>query len=412
MGAFNGQLKSNEIFAALYNMIISQQVFADNIKGTNSQLVDKAKVDGTLFGDTKLFYAADALETAPWGNDAEATNLLALHRPGEPETQAITLDIFRQISLTVDNYLSKRAWGDEGAFGQFNSVMLGWIGDTKKIYDSTIYNTFIGNAKSTTGKQFIKLDLAGARENASTEEEANRLEGVTLAQFIADLIVEMTDVNRDFNDYGFIRSYSEDEIKVIWNAKYVNKITKIDLPTIFHNDNLVKKLGEDKLPARYFGRAIAAGDKGSGKVIGSDGTYDSSKGTIRVLDEMDITLTSNITADAPRRVIVNGKRKNVKAGETIASGSVVHFFAADTIINGLTVKTNGDFEENQVYIEDAKVICKITTKLPPYMSAFEVGTSFFNPKSLTENHYLTFGRNTLEYLKNYPFITIRDEAVS
>ena len=42
------------------------------------------------------------------------------------------------------------------------------------------------------------------------------------------------------------------------------------------------------------------------------------------------------------------------------------------------------------------------------MSAFEVGTSFFNPKSLTENHYLTFGYNTLEYLKNYPFITVSE----
>lgn len=34
-------------------------------------------------------------------------------------------------------------------------------------------------------------------------------------------------------------------------------------------------------------------------------------------------------------------------------------------------------------------------------------TSFFNAKSLTENHYLTFGHNTLEYLKNYPMITVR-----
>ena len=73
------------------------------------------------------------------------------------------------------------------------------------------------------------------------------------------------------------------------------------------------------------------------------------------------------------------------------------------------------FEENRMvaieggeaYKEDDKVICKVLVKLPPYMSAFEVGTSFFNPKSLTENHYLTFGHNTLEYLKNYPFITVK-----
>jgi hypothetical protein len=40
------------------------------------------------------------------------------------------------------------------------------------------------------------------------------------------------------------------------------------------------------------------------------------------------------------------------------------------------------------------------------MSAFEVGTSFFNARSLTSNHYLTFGHNTLERLVDKPFITV------
>jgi len=48
MAAFNGSLRTNEIFAALYNMIISQQVFADNI-GKHQTLVDKAKVDGSMW---------------------------------------------------------------------------------------------------------------------------------------------------------------------------------------------------------------------------------------------------------------------------------------------------------------------------------------------------------------------------
>lgn len=64
MGAFNGTLNSNEIFAGMYNMIISQQVFADNIKGTKSDLVDMAKVDGSMYGDTKLYYATDALTSS------------------------------------------------------------------------------------------------------------------------------------------------------------------------------------------------------------------------------------------------------------------------------------------------------------------------------------------------------------
>ena len=369
-------LNQNKIFAALYNQIISIDTFADNIKGTYSELVDKARVDGGLYGDTKVYLSTDVLKSAPWGNDAEATNLLALHRPPQPKTQTITLDTFRQICLTVDNYLTKQAFATEGAFSQFNSAIQAWIRDTKKIYDSTTYNAFIGTAASDLATQNKTVGLAAIAANANSEEEKNRLEAQGIAQFLADLFVEMEDVSRDFNDNQFLRSVAEGDIKVIWNAKYLNKITKIDLPTIFHNDGLVAKLTDYKLPSRYFGRALEESDFGSGKVIGTDGLYDSTKGTIRAKCEFDY--------------------------------NNVHYFAGDALAtSGTYIGVVGGLEASNVYLEDGDIICKIVTKLPPYMSAFEVGTSFFNPKSLTENHYLTFGHNTLAYLKNYPFITVK-----
>lgn len=342
--AFNGQLKSNEIFSALYNMIISQEVFADNIS-QHQTLVDKARVDGGLYGDTKLYYATDALKSAPWGNDAEATNLLALHRPPAPECQEIVLDQFRQICLTVDQYLTKRAWMAEGAFSSFNGVMLGWMRETKRIYDGTLYNVFIGTTKSAKAAQNVTVTTgAGAQE---------------IAEKLANLIVEMGDYSRDFNDYGFLRSYTEGEIKVIWNSKYVNKIKKIDLPAIFHKEGLMDKFEEEILPSRYFGTVNGA------KVATSSNT-----GQYRSVVEKDYGST--------------------------------HVFPGDVIPAGFEIA------KGEGYLVDEKVICKVLVKLPPYMSAFEVGTSFFNPKSLTENHYLTFGYNTLEYLKNYPFITVSE----
>lgn len=342
--AFNGQLKSNEIFSALYNMIISQEVFADNIS-KHQTLVDKARVDGGLYGDTKLYYATDALKSAPWGNDAEATNLLALHRPPAPECQEIVLDQFRQICLTVDQYLTKRAWMAEGAFSSFNGVMLGWMRETKRIYDGTLYNVFIGTTKSAKAAQNITVTAgAGAQQIAET---------------LANLIVAMGDYSRDFNDYGFLRSYTEGEIKVIWNSKYVNKIKKIDLPTIFHKEGLMDKFEEEILPARYFGT-----------VNGAQVATSSNTGQYRSVVEKDYGAT--------------------------------HVFPGDVIPAGVVIA------KGEGYLVDEKVICKVLVKLPPYMSAFEVGTSFFNPKSLTENHYLTFGYNTLEYLKNYPFITVSE----
>ena len=364
MPNYGGQLNTNEIFSAIYNMIISQQVFADNIKGTNASLVDAARVDGSLYGDTKLYYATDVLKSAPWGNDAEATNLLALHRPKAPSCQAITLDIFRQISLTVDNYLSKRAFSTEGAFSSFNSVMLGWIRDTKRVYDATTYNAFVGTEETNEGKQEVTITVS---EVAGNPEATNRLEAQTIAQGLADVIVELEDVSRDYNDYGYLRSYNSDDFKYIWNAKFVNKITKLDLPTIFNKD-IMDKFAQYKLPARYFG-------------VVNDATVTSSNGTtIRSLVEQDVVDSSSVTH---------------------------HLFAGDIIPENVTLASTGTIVYPS-YTEDDTIAFKIVHKDSiPYMSAFEVGTSFFNPKSLTENHYLTFGHNTLAHLKNYPLITAR-----
>ena len=361
---FNGQLKANEIFGALFNMIISQQVFADNVSETKSTLVDMARVDGSLYGDTKLYYATDALKSAPWGNDAEATNLLAINRPDAPKCQAITIDVFRQISLTIDNYLSKRAWGDETAFASFNSVMLGWIGDTKRIYDATTYNAFIGTAESSVGRQKIDVDVTTAAGDA-TGEAAARIKAGVIGEAIANLLVDLTDVSRDFNDYSFIRSYNVDDLVFVWNSAAVSELEKRDLPTIYHKE-ILDKFAQHTLPARYFGTKNASSTAGNGS-------------TVRSLIEQDVPPTSG-------------------------SGAKKHVFAGDLIPSGYTAAANTS------YTTDAKILFKVMHKNSvPYMSAFEVGTSFFNPKSLTENHYLTFGHNTLDYLANYPMITVREK---
>lgn len=387
-------LNSNEIFSSIANMIISQEVFADNL-GKHQTLVDKARVDGGLFGDKKLYYSTDVLKSHAWGNDSEASNLLSLDRPGDPKVQDITLDVFRQIRLTVDNYLSKRAWADEGAFSAFNSVMLGWMRETKRVYDGTLYNCYIGATETSTGKQIKSIDLgtgSGHPLYNLTGVEKEQMEAMLIAQGLADLFVEMGDYSRDFNDNQFLRSYADEAIKVIWNAKYVNKIRKIDLPTIFHKDGLVEKFEEEVLPARYFGVVITSANVASysastpaaGKPIDSDDDsyvpgVGHANGCIRAMVEKDVTV----------------------------SATAYHVFPGDEIPAGATIKSGGTFELGEVYIEKADVICKVLVKLPPYMSAFEVGTSFFNPRSLTENHYLTFGHNTLEYLANYPFITVK-----
>lgn len=389
MPAFSGSLNTNAIFAMIYNMIISQIVFADNI-GKHQDLVDEARVDGGLYGDTKLYYSTDVLKSRVWLNDSEAANLLAINRPKNPEVQAIELNIFRQVDVTVDQYLTKQAFKDEMAFAQFISVTLGWLSETKRVHDGTTYNTFIGTDESSTGGQSVTVDVTTAVGSA-TGEEANRLEASAIAESLANLMVKMGDYSRAYNDYQHLRSYSQESLKVVWNSSFVNRIQKRDLPTIFHKD-FVDKLGDRVMPSRYFGVVITSSNVSSysastpaaGKPIDSDdGSYvpgtNNANGTVRSMIETDVTV----------------------------SATTYHLFPGDELPAGATIGASKDFAYGDVYIEDPAIICKIYVVLPPFMSAFEVGTSFFNARSLTTNHYLTWGRNTLEHLKNYPVVTMR-----
>lgn len=363
MPAFTGTLNPNEIYTSLRNMIISQEVYADNVAGTYGDLCDKSRVDGGLYGDQKLFYATDVLHSHPWLGDAEAVNLLAIHRAPDPEVQTIELNIFRQVDLTVDDYLSKRAWMNEGSFQNFNSVMIGWLEDTKRVYDSTTYNAYVGTAKSSANISTITVTpIVGTDTSSADLEGKNRLEAEAIAEALANLFVDLKDVNRGFNDYDFIRSYKMDDIIVVWNSQHLNKIKYIDLPTIFHKENLVPKFEEEILPAKYFGDVITAGH-----TVGANEDY-------RAVEETEIVV-SNVTY-------------KLFAGEKFPVGAVL---------------TAG-----MAYQPNAKIICKVMHRRSvPFMSAFRVGTSFFNGKSLTTNHYLTWGHNTLEYLKNYPFIEVK-----
>lgn len=377
-------LNTNAIYTALYNMVISQEVFGGNIKGTYSTLVDRAKVDVGLYGDQKWFYSCDALGSHRFIQDsAEQLNVLKTHRPKAPEVQNIVIDQFFQIPLTLDNYLSKQAWGTEGAFSQFNSIMMGWMNDTKRIIDSTTYNSFIGTNETGSTDE----DDLGYKQKRTIDAVPDQNTALTVAVDLADLLVELKDVSRDYNDYGHIRSYDENDLIVVFNAKIWNQLKKADLPVIFHNEGLLDEFEKVNLPARYFGTIVDVNNH-SPFAVPQDALQ-----TYRTLIELDV----------------------------MRDGQKIHLFPADEVKFGDTFLNtnpedtanymknyNGQIYEDEVYMEDDKIVYKVMHKRSvPYMSAFTTTTTFKNASNLSENYYLTFGRNSLEHLKNYPFITAR-----
>ena len=348
MAAYDGKLRPNEIFSSIFNMIISQEVESDNIAGDISKLVDRARVDGGLYGDTKLYYSTDMLSVNSW--DGTDGNVLETARPKDPACQSIVIDKFYQIPVTVDNYLSKRAYQGEGAFAQVNGIFLGWLQDTKKIFDSMSFNCFVGTHKSEK-QPTVTVKTA--------DIEASSL-GQALACEIAKLIGKLKDATRDYNELGFRRAVAEGDLVCYVNADYLAEITKVNLPAIFHKDGLLDLLTGSEMQPRFFG---------------------------------DVKTTSGTATGVERSLVAM----------PAASGE-------DQILPGDLIPTGTAYNAYEAYVPDDKVIGVVTTKgSVPYMSGFEVGTEFFNPKSLTENHYLTFGRNTIEALDRAPWVVISKE---
>ena len=278
------------------------------------------------------------------------------------------------IPLTGDNYLTKRAWSTEGTFSQFSSQMLGWMRDTKRIYDATLFNSFVGTHTATAGAQNKTITLSAEPTSGEVEKEAyNRNVAQTIASEMADLIVDLEDVSRNYNDYGNLRSYNADDLVFVWNSEWVNKIKKLDVPTIFHKDGLIDKFAENVLPARYFGN-----------INTQAGTTPASNTTIRSLIEHDYNDDAGISPDDPK---YNPKK---------------HVFPGDLLPN------NTPYRADKTYTQDSNIVFKAYHKRSiPFMTAFETGTEFFNQRSLTQTHYLIWGYNNLETLKNYPFITFK-----
>lgn len=364
---WNGSLNANELFTSIFNMIIGQQVYSDNIGRTFTSLVDRARVDGSLYGDTYLKYSTNALKTYKFEPDtSNQLNLLATHRPADPFVQAITIDTFRWIPVTIDNYFSKRAFMTETAFADFNSVTLQWLRDTKKIYDATFYNAFVGTVETAEGSQTQTVDLGNtiipAVSTTVDEEAYYRLIAETIAQKLQDIFVGLRDIGTSYNDLGYYRAVDPSSMEVIWNADWVNLIRKVGLPTIFHKDGLLEIKEENILPAKYFGSVN----------------------------------TSSTTATTGTRSLV----------EQEISGT--HYWAGEEIASGATVAANKSYAQTAGVLTAGSVICKIIHKGDiPYMSGYETETTFINGKNLSENHYLHFGHNTLQHIHEYPLVTLK-----
>ena len=383
MAKFNGTLGQNKVLfsqitGALYNMIINQQVETRTIGKGMASLIDEATRDVGLYGDRILKYFTDMLRVYDYEPDGtDQLNVLKTYRPAPPICQQMVVDTAKFIPLTLDDYLTKQGFADKATFGSFNSVMENWLKNTKKVYLAKEYNVFVGTTVATAGAQSVEVVLTNL-EGLTTEvekEAASRRNAQKIAEAVANTMVAMTeDASRDFNDLGIEACYDKEDLLMVWNAEALNKITLVDLPTMYNDNEVLGALKQNirRLPAKYFGEVMAAGGASE---VRADGTQ-------RFLHQ----------------TVVGGKV--YQAGDIIPTGTVLKNAQGQIQIPNYTAESN------------LRYICKIIHKdAAPVLAGFETTTEFWNPSNLSRNDYLHFLYNSFDRFTGYPWVSVWYDTV-
>lgn len=351
MPSFAGTLNTNKVFAALYNQIISQQVFGTGISDL-SGVYGSRKVDGTLYGDTKLYVSTDVLQTYEFdGTDTPGSyNLLTIKRPPAPKLNKVVIDTYRQIPVTIDDYFTKQAFSGEGAFSDFNGVILSWLTKTKDVYEHTKFTTdiIVAALAGATSLQTIAL----AAPSGVAGYDLIRWRAQEFFRQLEDAIAELEEPSRSYNDNTFLRNYKLEDFDIIVPRGILSSVRKQDIPFLFNPD---QKIDVKEVHWKYFGAKN-----------GSSGTTAASNTTIRSLIETDYSTTHVMPGD----LLPN----------STAYAADVTYTCSYTARPSIAAAFTGVLIHKQDF---------------PIMSAFSVGTSFFNARRLDQNNYLTFGHNNV-----------------
>ena len=343
-------LNTNEVFSSLYNQIISIQVFPTGISDL-SGVYSAKKVDGTLYGDTKVYRSSDVYQTYGWSHSDSTYNLLTQKRPPNPKKDTITIDTFRQVPVTVDQYLSKRAYQNEGSFASMNGTFLSWLPKTKEVYEHTTYTANMLVSAEAGATAFSTIDLSPDGSGATLSGyDLLKWRAQEFFRVLEDNMKELEEPSRSYNDHGFLRNYKMDDFDIVVPLGIMSSIRKHDIPYLFNPDN---KPNIKEVNWKYFGA-----------INGSGGTTAASNTNVRALVEK----------------VYDGD--NYWPGDLLPDSTA--YLANETYTATYTARPtiNSAFTALMIHKQDY-----------PIMSAFSVGTSFFNAKTLATNHYLTFGHN-------------------
>ena len=366
--AFDGTLNSNEIYNALFNVKILFQKFAPNTVRRDEivSLLDKAV---GMYGDTGIMQGMDIQGTYEFTMDAEAPKLLAINRNKTQKVEKFSISNWRQTDVTNDAYISKRAFLDEGSFAMFNGYLVSTLSKAMDAFESGFVKSSVGTYTSPNANTTISVKMPASDGTEATE----RLRASAIRKAILDLQDDLKDNQRKYNGYNFYASYDWSDFTPVFSSKYVNEINAQALYSTFNPEYLKSANGSRKWTPKWFGTPNEeGGNTGAGNT------------TIYSLIEINSDGSDNFPLT--QQQLTNG---------------VYRLFPGDLL------PSNFDYEANTSYTRNDKVIAKVfAPEYVYYMTGYEQGESFYNPRSATTNHYQRKGYSPVQVSKFAPFITL------
>lgn len=366
--AFDGTLNSNEIYNALFNVKILFQKFAPNTVRRDEivSLLDKAV---GMYGDTGIMQGMDIQGTYEFTMDAEAPKLLAINRNKTQKVEKFSISNWRQTDVTNDAYISKRAFLDEGSFAMFNGYLVSTLSKAMDAFESGFVKSSVGTYTSPNPNTTIEVKMPASDGTEATE----RLRASAIRKAILDLQDDLKDNQRKYNGYNFYASYDWRDFTPVFSSKYVNEINAQALYSTFNPEYLKSANGSRKWTPKWFGTPNA-----------ESGNTGASNTTIYSLIEINSDGSDNFPLT----------QQQLTAG-------VYRLFPGDLLPNSFA------YEANTTYTRNDKVIAKVfAPEYVYYMTGYEQGESFYNPRSATTNHYQRKGYSPVQVSKFAPYITL------
>lgn len=232
------QLNQNEFLPDLVNLIVKTRV-NDTLSGTRAnELVDACMVDGTEWGEGEGLISVDTLDVSDY---SATSSILTSEKPTIDEQQLETTDK-KFIKVTLNKYLMKGAFADEGSLMACISAIEQMLEKTKLIYMyKKIVTAYAGWDPDTedhlTQTIAVKLvDPTGLTGDAKLKVDTqNALE---IYRVIRKYALDMQAPSRDYNELEFEEMYNADNLDFIVNGKFDELINTSAYAQLLNSDKL------------------------------------------------------------------------------------------------------------------------------------------------------------------------------